>query len=394
MADNAQFLFALGAFLLLGLAADAIGRRTVIPRVTLILICGIVVGEQVLDLIPVPLQQRFPLIADMALMMVGFLLGGRLHIGDLRADGPQVLWISLSAALGTTMLVIVVLALIGLPITVAILLGCVAAATAPAATLDTLLVYGQEGHFSRLLAAIVAIDDAWALILFSLGLASVTLLNGDSQLIHTLSEVGWEIGAALVVGVLIGLPAAYLTGRVRPGQPMLMEALGLVLLCGGLAIALEASFLIACMTMGAIIANLAAHHDYPFHEIENIEWPFMVVFFMLAGAKLEFAALGLAGVSATVYVLARALGKTSGAALGALISHADRPVRRWMGTAMLPQAGVAIGMALLAGERFPEFRDVILTVVIGTTVVFELIGPVATRFALSQASKEEAHDLS
>jgi Kef-type K+ transport system membrane component KefB len=175
---------------------------------------------------------------------------------------------------------------------------------------------------------------------------------------------------------------------------MLMEALGLVLLCGGLAIALEVSYLIACMAMGAVIANLAVHHDYPFHEIENIEWPFMVVFFVLAGAKLELAGLALVSVVAAVYLLTRVVGKIAGAAIGAAISQAGRPVKRWMGTAMLPQAGVPIGMALLAGERFPEYRDVILTVVIGTTVVFELAGPVATRFALSRASKEEAGETS
>ena len=273
MSDNAEFVLAIGAFLLLGLAADVLGRRTIIPRVTLILCCGILIGDEVLGLIPDSLHQRFPLIADMALMMVGFLLGGRLRLEALKADGPQVLWISIVAALGTTALVAVSLWFLGVPLAPAVLLGCVAAATAPAATLDTLMVYGSEGRFSRLLAAIVAIDDAWALILFSLGLAAIGLMNGDNHLAGTLQEISWDIGGAILLGGLIGLPAAYLTGRVRPGQPMLMEALGLVLLCGGSALVFEVSYLIACMTMGAVIANLAAHHDYPFHEIENVEWP-------------------------------------------------------------------------------------------------------------------------
>lgn len=390
MSDNAEFLLSIGAFLLLGLAADVLGRRTIVPRVTLILCCGIVIGDQALALIPDVLQERFPLIADMALMMVGFLLGGRLRLDALRADGPQVLWISIIAALGTTLLVTLALLLLGVPLTPAILLGCVASATAPAATLDTLMVYGGEGRFSRLLAAIVAIDDAWALILFSLGLAAIGLLNGDNHLAGTVHAVGWDIGAAVVLGGVIGLPAAYLTGRVRPGQPMLMEALGLVLLCGGIALAIEVSFLIACMTMGAVIANLAAHHDYPFHEIENIEWPFMVVFFMLAGASLELFALAEVGLIALVFVVARALGKMLGSAAGAGISHAGSTVTRWMGMALLPQAGVAIGVALLACERYPEYQDVILPVVIGTTVIFELTGPVATRVALTRAARAEA----
>jgi Kef-type K+ transport system membrane component KefB len=390
MSDNAEFLLAIGAFLLLGLAADVLGRRTIIPRVTLILCCGILIGDEVLGLIPASLHGRFPLIADMALMMVGFLLGGRLRLEALKSDGPQVLWISIVAAVGTTALVTFALWLLGVPLAPALLLGCVAAATAPAATLDTLMVYGGEGRFSRLLAAIVAIDDAWALILFSLGLALIGLMNGENHIAGTFQEVGWDIGGAVLLGGLIGLPASYLTGRVRPGQPMLMEALGLVLLCGGSALALEVSFLIACMTMGAVIANLAAHHDYPFHEIENIEWPFMVVFFMLAGASLELSALAEVGVIAVVFVLARIAGKTLGSAAGAGLSGADPLVSRWMGMALLPQAGVAIGMALLASEQFPAYTDLILPVVIGTTVLFELTGPIATRVALARAAEAEA----
>jgi len=389
MPDNAEFVLAIGAFLLLGLAADALGRRTVVPRVTLILFCGILIGDEVLALIPDVLHGRFPLIADMALMMVGFLLGGRLRLDALKAEGAQVLWISIIAALGTTALVTLALRLLGVPMAPALLLGCVAAATAPAATLDTLMVYGSEGRFSRMLGAIVAIDDAWALILFSLGLAFIGLMNGDNQLTGTFQEIAWDLGGAIALGAVIGLPAAYLTGRVRPGQPMLMEALGLVLLCGGLALTLEVSYLIACMTMGAVIANLAAHHDYPFHEIENIEWPFMVVFFMLAGASLELSALLHVGLVAIVFVAARVIGKMAGAAAGAGLSGAGPLVTRWMGMALLPQAGVAIGMALLAGERYPAYQDVILPVVIGTTVIFELTGPIATRVALARATQSE-----
>ncbi|TNF87466.1 MAG: cation:proton antiporter [Gammaproteobacteria bacterium] len=389
MSDNAEFVLSIGAFLLLGLAADVLGRRTVIPRVTLILCCGILIGDEMLGLIPDVLLGRFPLIADMALMMVGFLLGGRLRLAALKADGAQVMWISIVAALGTMALVTLVLRLLGVHMAPALLLGCVAAATASAATLDTLMVYGTEGRFTRLLSAIVAIDDAWALILFSLGLAAIGLMSGENHIAGTLQEVAWDIGGAILVGGVIGLPAAYLTGRVRPGQPMLMEALGLVLLCGGTALMLEVSYLIACMTMGVVIANLAAHHDYPFHEIENIEWPFMVVFFMLAGASLELAALLQVGLVAVAFVAARVIGKIAGAAIGAAVSGAGSVVTRWMGLALLPQAGVAIGMALLAGERYPAYQDVILPVVIGTTVIFELSGPIATRISLSRAARAE-----
>jgi len=270
------------------------------------------------------------------------------------------------------------------------LLGCIAAATAPAATTDTVIESGNKGPFGRLLLAIVAIDDAWALILFSLALAIVSLLNGSGSVGASLLKSGYEIFGAIGLGFAIGLPATYLTGRLKPGQPILTEALGLVFVCGGAALWLEVSLLITAMVMGAVIANLASHHEYPFHEIENIEWPVMVIFFMLAGASLEISMLPELGMVGLVYLFARAAGKISGAWVGARLSHAGTAVERWMGLAMLPQAGVAIGMTLIAANRFPEYHQTILAVVISTTVVFEVVGPILTRFALNKSIRYNA----
>ena len=196
--------------------------------------------------------------------------------------------------------------------------------------------------------------------------------------------VGIEIGGAIVLGLLIGLPGVFLTGRIRSGQPMLIEALGLVFVCGGLAIWLGISFLIASMVMGATIANLARHHEYSFHAIEGIEWPFLVIFFTVAGASLELSALKTIGLIGLVYIICRTIGKVVGAGLGAHISNANQVTRRWMGIALLPQAGVAIGMALVASSQFPEYRQELLSVIISTTILFEIIGPIFSRYALNQ----------
>ena len=387
MQQTGEFLLAIGGILLLGLATDFLGRHIFLPRVTLLLAFGIIVGDEVLGLIPASVSNRFGIITDMALMMIGFLLGGKLTIESLTKTGRQVAWISVSAALGTTIIVAIALVAVGVSLEIAILLGCIAAATAPASTVDTVLESGSKSLFSGLLLAIVAIDDAWALLLFSLGLAAVSLLNGPQEISVSLLGAAYEISGALLLGGVIGLPAAYLTGRLKSGQPMLTEALGLVFTCGGIAILLDVSFLIAVMTMGAVITNLARHHEYPFHEIENIEWPFMVLFFMLAGASLEIGMLAELSLVGTVYLLARAGGKLLGAWVGGWASSADKEVRRWMGMALMPQAGVAIGMALLAANRFPEYQQTVLTIVISTTVVFELVGPVFTRMVLRHAER-------
>jgi len=385
MDSTAQILLTLGGILLLGLATDVLGQRTFLPRVTLMLLFGILIGPEILDWIPAVITDRFELITNMALLMVGFLLGGRLTRENLRHSGREMVSISVTAVIVTTLTVFIGLFLIGVPLDIAILLGCIASATAPATTVDIVLESGCKGRFANLLLAVVALDDAWGLIIFSLGLALVAALVGVDGHASPLLMALKDIGGAAILGLLIGLPAAYMTGRIRQGQPMLVEALGLVFVCGGLAVWLDVSFLIASMVMGTVVANLATHHEYPFHAIEDIEWPFMVIFFVLAGALLEFSTLKDIGLIGSVYVVCRIAGKVLGAGLGSRFSRSNGASSRWIGVAMLPQAGAAMGMALVATSLLPEYRQVVLSVVVSTTVFFELIGPTFTRLALRRA---------
>ena len=388
MESSAQILLTLGGILLIGLATDILGQRTFLPRVTLMLLFGILIGPGMLDLIPAVITDRFELIANMALLMVGFLLGSKLTRENLRRSGKEIISISVSAVLGTALFVFLGLILAGAPLEIAILLGCIASATAPAATVDIVMESGYKGYFADLLLAVVALDDAWGLIIFSLGLALVAALVGlDSHSAPLLVAIQ-DIGGAALLGILIGLPAAFLTGRIRPGQPMMVEALGLVFICGGVALWLDVSFLIASMVMGAVIANLATHHEYPFHAIEDVEWPFMVIFFVLAGASLEFSSLKEIGLIGTVYIGCRIIGKVLGAGIGGRCSQAGDTTSCWIGIAMLPQAGAAMGMALVAINLLPEYRQIVLSVVISTTVIFELIGPPITRLALQRTVRE------
>ena len=385
MKDSSEFLLTIGGILLLGLLISSLARRTCLPRVTLLLLFGILIGKEVLNLIPRVFSDRFDIIADITLLMVGFLLGGKLTKDALRDDASEILWLSISAALLTTVVVTLGLLWIGVSKEIAVLLASIAAATAPAAVLDVTAEMGVENKFSRILLSIVALDDIWALILFGIAVVMVRSFHQVGGNTFFLLIAMKEIGGAVLLGLILGFPAAFLTGRIKQGQPTLTEALGIVFICGGLAIWLNVSYLIASMVMGAVVANVATHHEYPFHAIEGIEWPFMVIFFVLAGALLEISALKDIGVMGTAYILCRALGKYVGARLGGEIVGSERTTRNWMGVALLPQAGVSIGMALVASNQFPEYRLVILSVVISSNVIFEIIGPAFTRLAIRRA---------
>lgn len=385
MQPTTQFLITIGGILLFAIAADIIGKRTFLPRVTLLLLFGIIIGKDVLNFIPPIVSNQFEILADIALLMVGFLIGGKLTRKSFQGTLGKTLWISSLAVLATVLIVSVCLFLIGVDLQLAILLGCIATATAPAATMDVIAESNHKGPFANLLISIVAIDDALGLIIFSIGIAFVAALNGNEYSIYPILSASKEVGGAIILGAAIGLPAAYLTGRLSPGQPILVEALALVFLCGGIAIWLNVSFLIASIVMGCVITNLAKHHDYPFHAIEGIEWIFLIIFFTLAGASLSLDSLFTIGAIGIAYIFARIIGKISGAYLGAKISKADKNTQIWIGPALLPQAGVAVGMALVASSKFPEYQQILLSVVISTTIFFEIIGPIVSRYALQKA---------
>jgi Kef-type K+ transport system membrane component KefB len=382
ISEPAGILILIGILLLLGLATEALARYTRLPRVTLLLLFGFLLGPGRLGLVPFESQKWLSVVAEMALVLLGFLMGEKLTIKAFRAHGRQIIWFSVAVTLGTALTLVAGLLVIGASIGTALLLAGISTATDPAATIDVIREQRARGGFSDTLQGIVAVDDAWGLIFFSIMLAFVSIFSGQGTISTLVLQAGWEVGGALLVGIVVGVPAAFLTGRIKAGEPTLIEALGVVLLCGGIAKWLNVSFFLASMALGAVVANLARHHNRPFHAIEGIEWPFMILFFLYAGASLKIEFLTKIGLIGIAYLLLRVAGRILGSWAGGIMSKAGRLYSRWMGLSLLPQAGVALGMALVASHRFPETGRTILPIVVGTTVIFELIGPVLTRIAL------------
>lgn len=384
--DIAPLLISLGVLFLLGLAADQIGSVSRLPRVTMLLILGILFGGAGFNLIPDAMTGWFDTLSIVALTMVAFLLGGSLTVKNLKRHGRAIMAISLAVALGTIAVVSAGLMLLGVAPGLALVLSAIATATAPAAMTDVINQSGIRNGFTDTLKGIVAIDDAWGLIAFSVVLVFAGQNDGWS---HIATGAVRDLGGAIALGLALGIPSAYLTGRLKPGEPLQAEAIGIVFLTAGLALWLEVSFLIAGMTAGAVVANLARHHDRAFHEIEHVQWPFMILFFLLAGASLEIEALLDIGWIGAAYMILRILSRIAGGLVGARLAGVQGPTARLYGPALLPQAGVAVGMALVAGDTFPEWAPTIMALTIASTVVFELIGPPVTLAAIRRVARDE-----
>ena len=386
----ASTLLSLGGIFFLGFVADLVGRYTPFPRVTLLLICGLLFGHAGFDLLPERfIDEWFPMLTHIALCMVGFLLGEKLTLSTIRERGRSVLWISIGVAVGTSILVGGLLILWGVKPALALILAGIAPATAPAAIFDVVKKSGKKSSFTESLLGIIAIDDAWGLLIFSFLLAAASAISGHGGAVDAIQSGCGEVVGSVLLGFILGLPMAALTGRIRQGEPTQAEALGMVIICAGVAVLLDLSSILAAMVMGSTVASLASHHEHAFHEIDEIEWPFMILFFLLAGASLHIDKLADIGWIGLIYILARMIGRYLGVRISSHPANADDTVRKWMGLCLFPQAGVALGMALLAAERIPELKDLVLPVVIGSTVFFEIVGPVVTRNVIQKVSDTE-----
>jgi Kef-type K+ transport system membrane component KefB len=384
-------LLSAGLILLLGFVGARLLKLVRLPSVTAFLLVGILIGPQILNLVTVEIFTASEFFSNLVLGLIAFSLGENFRLDKLRQGVKQVMWISLSAALAAWLLVSVALIVyfisIKMPIYPAIVLGAAASATAPAATVLIIREYRAGGLLTELLLKVVAIDDAWCLIFAAMAIAVGNAMRADVfQMSIVFAGLG-EIFGALVLGGILGYLSSRLSKFVRTREELLVYTLGLLFLNVGLSIALGVSVLLSAMMMGLVLVNIA-RENYKFFEVmRSVDTPLYLTFFIISGAHLDFAILYKMGIAGILYIVFRTLGKVYGAKLGARVSGAPRSVEDWLGLSLAPQAGVALGVGLVAKVTFPDFGDYIFTIIAATSVVFELIGPLLTKYSLIRAGE-------
>ncbi len=382
----------LGFILLVGLLAERLIQKIKLPTVTAFIIVGILLGPSLFNLVNEQLIASSGLISNIALGIIAFSLGESFLFSSFKEIGKPVIYISLTAALLPWLLVTVSLYfLLAQPLTTALLFGAIASATAPAATLMVIREYRARGNLTNTLLGVVAIDDAWCLIVFALSfaLAKDALLGGSANpsLLKTLYPFFREIVLAIILGGFLAFICHFCARYIKVKSDLLIYLLGFLLLNTGLALYFHLSLLLANIVFGAVIVNLSPTSFKFFDLIKTVDAPLYLIFFILAGANLEVNLLQGVALSALVFILFRSIGKVSGAFLGGYLSKAEPKITRYLGWGLLPQAGVAIGLALIVKENFPPLGSVLFPTIIATTVFYELVGPLFTKYALV-ASKE------
>lgn len=372
-----------------GLIAGKIVKQVKLPNVTGYLIIGIIIGPCCLKIIPRDVVDSFGLISEMALGFIAFSIGGEFKLDYLKKIGKAPIVIAFLESFTAVLFVDVALIATGHSVPFSLCLGAIAAATAPAATLMVVRQYKANGPVTKTLLPVVAIDDATALMAFGISVAVAKSLTstGDANLIATLLDPVWEIGGAIVFGGILGVGLAFLTRFYHSRSNRLSGAIAFVFICEGVCDMAGFSSLLACMVLSAVFVNLTNEYDKVFELVDRMTPPLFMLFFLLSGADLDIYVIPTVGIVGIIYVIFRVIGKILGSSIGSAISHTEPVVRKWLGFTLIPQAGVAIGLSSIAMQVVPQYGGQIRAVILCGTVIYELIGPVATKFALMKAGE-------
>lgn len=409
-----QILLALSIAMFAGLIMSRLTKMWNLPAVTAYLVAGILIGPYCLGRLGVPglgfvdhaYVESFKIISEVALGFIALSMGNEFRLSELKKIGKQATVIAVFQAVVATLFVDA--ALIGLhfifpeqlPIPVAITLGAIATATAPAATLMVVKQYKAEGPLTKILLPIVALDDVVGLVVFAISFGIAKALgNGHVDMISVLVNPIVEVIVSLALGAILGVLFHFLEQFFHSRSKRLTISVAFVFVAVALSmldipvgpVTVEFSSLLVCMMLGTVFCNLCDFSEELMERMDRWTAPVMVLFFVLSGAELEFSVFGdwvviLIGV---VYIIARSAGKISGATVSAKMVNCQPQIQKYLGITLLPQAGVALGMSMTAME-LGEVGIIIRNVSLFAVLVYELVGPTLTRIALEKAGEIKA----
>ena len=408
-----EILLTIGIAMFAGLFLSRFTSKWNLPDVTSYLVAGVLVGPLCLGRLGIPgvgfssfeFVESMGLLCDVALGFIAFSIGSEFRVSALRKTGRQATVIAITQALTATLVVdvaLVVLHLIlgdRLPLSTCLILGAIATATAPAATLMVINQYKAKGPLTDILMPIVALDDAVGLVVFavSCGVARA-LSSGAVNLLSLLVNPMLEIVGSLLLGSLLGWVFSLVEKFFNSGSKRLSLAVAFVVICTALSklrfhfeSGLEIGFspLLVTMMCGTIFCNLCDFSEEIMFKAERWTAPIYVLFFVISGAELDltvFGELAVVGIG-VAYIISRSAGKIFGATVSARLTRCEPSICKYLGITLLPQAGVALGMSVTVAAQFGAEGAMVRNIVLFSVLIYELVGPIMTKWALSKAGE-------
>jgi Kef-type K+ transport system membrane component KefB len=386
-------LTSIGLILLLALSAGHLVKFLRVPEVTGYILVGVALGPSVLGWLTQENLLELGVLSEVALGLILFSVGSVFEFSLFRRIGRQVLLVTLTESAVAGVAVTAGAKALGQPWSIALLLGAIATATAPASTLMVVRECDSAGPLTDNLLGIIAVNNLLCISLFGLVGAGIDLATGieglsaGAMVYRSAFWFLWEIVGSIALGYLVGLLLAGWSSQVMESGEMLILLAGSILLCVGAARTFSLSPLVTSLAVGATLVNLSDRSRRVFSALTNTDPPFYAIFFVIAGAELDVSRVPAMGLLGLAYIVGRAGGKFFGAGMAAWRLGLEPRVRNFLGFALQAQAGLAVGLSLTVNTRYPELAPVISTVVLASVAVFEVIGPASTRFALVRAGE-------
>ena len=374
---NAGIILSIAIILLAGFLCTRVTKRLRFPNVSGYIISGILIGPCVLQMIPEEVVAGMDFMTDIALAFIAFGVGKYFKRDILKKQGSKILTITIFEALTAgACITIAMVTLFRLPWSFSLLLGAIGCATAPASTIMTIRQYHAKGNFVDTILQVTALDDAVALIAFSICTALVEFMHADQALQWSLIllPVVWNL-LAVILAVVLAWILHRIISEKRSSDHRLVLVIAVILTLTGLCSCFDISPLLSCMVLGAVYINLSGNKDL-FRQVNSF----------------ALISCGLIGV---VYFFVRIIGKACGAWAGARLSHASTSVRHYLGLALIPQAGVSIGLAILGQRLLPTAEGTMLSLIIlSSAVLYEMVGPACAKLSLKLSGSIESDDAS
>ncbi len=398
--EHLNVILLMGLAIFFGTAGARFFQYLRIPKVVGYVVIGLIIGESGLNLIGQQTVQNLSSFNMFALGIIGFMIGGELKKEVFEKYGKQFFAILISEGVAAFLFVGILSGLtiyyfkgdVKYAFAMAVVIGAIASATAPAATVNVLWEYKTRGPLTTAILAIVALDDCLALLLYSIAssLAAAVLGQGNGSMLTSILIALVEIIGSIILGVVAGLVLGYILKLIKEPDKALTFTVSSVLLVIGLSIALHLGSILAAMTLGVTLANLPGQRKRTsFELIEKFSPPIYVLFFVLAGAHLVINDItGWMVVVVVVYLIGRSGGKVAGSWFGAKIAKAPPTVSKYLGMCLLSQAGVAIGLAIISSRLFAgEAGHAIIIIVMTTTFIVEIVGPLFVKLGVKKAGE-------
>ncbi|SFR93832.1 cation:proton antiporter [Anaeromicropila populeti] len=384
-----KILFDVSILLFSGIICGRLSKFIKLPNVTGYLIAGLLLGPSVFNIISVDMVDNFTIISDIALGFIAFSIGSEFNLSYFRKVGVAPIIIAIAESGFAIIIVTSVLIILGFDLKLSIMLGAIAAATAPAQTIMVINQYKAKGSLTSMLMSVVAIDDATALIGFGFATTIVNMMSADKEfnlLLSILSPI-YEIVISFILGAAISIVMKLLFRWFKKPSNRICIIVSLILLTYWSSTILHGSPLLACMSLGAVLVNIFDDIDGIISITDSFNPPIYMLFFVISGAGFEITALKGIGIIGLVYVVMRVIGKWLGAWTGGKLAKQEDKICKYLGPTLMPQAGVALGLVAVAGQLVPDYASQIRVIILCSTFIYSIIGPVVAKVSLVKSGE-------